>query len=336
MAATTAAAPAPPIPASRHSFLRRLLTSHPDLIHTLSGAAAGVASSLVTNPLEVVKIRLQNRSTGGPPPSTWAALRAILAAEGIRGLYRGFPQTLMGYLPTWAIYFSAYERYKDAFAGLSGRPRDSSPVHIAAAGAAGATNTVVTNPIWVLRTRFIVQSAAALGSGPTPYRYTSTLDAVRTIWRDEGPAAFYKGLGASLLGTLHVVVMFPLYERLRRTFGAAMGGRPGEKDPAAAVLAASALSKMLASAVTYPHEVVRTRLHTHQPHPQPLPKPPPAHQAGKLTIRALLAQILHDEGWRGLYRGFGTNLVKTVPATMVTMLTYEGCRAWFEGVVRGD
>lgn len=46
-----------------------------------------------------------------------------------------------------------------------------------------------------------------------PYRHT--LDAALTIWRTEGPSAFYRGLLPSLLGILHVAVQFPLYEQLK-------------------------------------------------------------------------------------------------------------------------
>jgi solute carrier family 25 folate transporter 32 len=37
------------------------------------------------------------------------ALRRIWLKEGIRGLYCGLEPTVMGYLPTWAIYFSVYD-----------------------------------------------------------------------------------------------------------------------------------------------------------------------------------------------------------------------------------
>jgi hypothetical protein len=46
-------------------------------------------------------------------------------------------------------------------------------------------------------------------------RYRHTLDAALTIWRTEGPSAFYRGLLPSLLGILHVAVQFPLYEQLK-------------------------------------------------------------------------------------------------------------------------
>lgn len=103
----------------------------------------------------------------------------IWAEEGIRGLYRGLGPTIFGYLPTWAIYFAVYDAAKPTFADMRSS-ESSSPfsrgrtgqadlsagrhdggddvvAHIAAAVTAGATSTVATNPLWVIKTRFMVR-----------------------------------------------------------------------------------------------------------------------------------------------------------------------------------
>jgi solute carrier family 25 folate transporter 32 len=43
---------------------------------------------------------------------TVGTLSRIWYEEGIRGLYRGLSPTILGYLPTWAIYFTAYDYCK--------------------------------------------------------------------------------------------------------------------------------------------------------------------------------------------------------------------------------
>lgn len=50
-------------------------------------------------------------------------------------------------------------------------------------------------------------------------RYKHTLDAALTIYRTEGPSAFFRGLLPSLLGITHVAVQFPLYEHLKQVTG---------------------------------------------------------------------------------------------------------------------
>jgi len=75
---------------------------------------------------------------------------------------------------------------------------------------------------------------------------------------------------------------------------------------------------MVASVATYPHEVVRTRLQTQRR--LLLPSGAPRKRSG---IIRTTRKIIHFEGWRGLYKGLSVNLIRTVPNSAVTMLTYE-------------
>ena len=79
-------------------------------------------------------------------------------------------------------------------------------MHIIAAMTAGATGTCLTNPLWVVKTRFMAQAVLP----PTAPRYHNTVDAIVTIYRTEGLRAFYKGLLPSLIGVTHVSVQLPL------------------------------------------------------------------------------------------------------------------------------
>lgn len=71
---------------------------------------------------------------------------------------------------------------------------------------------------------------------------------------------------------------------------------------------------MVASMVTYPHEVVRTRLQIVRNHAESLHPPGIWH-----TIK----DVWHTQGFRGFYRGLPVNLIRTVPNSALTILTYE-------------
>lgn len=94
--------------------------SHENLKHSIAGAGAGIVSSIVTCPLDVAKTRLQNQGIAKPGEKlykgTVGTLSRIWQEEGIRGLYRGLGPTILGYLPTWAIYFTAYDYCKSHWA----------------------------------------------------------------------------------------------------------------------------------------------------------------------------------------------------------------------------
>jgi len=79
--------------------------------------------------------------------------------------------------------------------------------------------SVLTNPIWVIKTRMCLQRPGQPGS------YRGLLDAVRQIYRTEGVASFYKGLVPSLFGVLHGGVQFMAYEELKKVFQS-----PGRTD----------------------------------------------------------------------------------------------------------
>ena len=217
---------------------------------------------------------------------------------------------------------------------------------------AGACSTMVTNPIWVIKTRLMSQtSAKPNGHYRPPWHYHNTLDAARKMYHGEGIKSFYSGLTPAMLGLTHVAIQFPLYEVFKRRFtGIGVEDVETAEDREAHFYGLSAavfLSKVIASTATYPHEVVRTRLQTqqrsaaHSSH-QGLAqrsqigkgsdhgRPPGGLSAGILpssprargTIQTCRT-ILLEEGWRGFYAGLGTNLIRAVPSAMTTILTFE-------------
>lgn len=104
------------------------------------GAAAGVASGIVTCPLDVIKTKLQAQGgfvrRGGKmvePSNLYRGMigtgRMIWREEGVRGLYRGLGPMLMGYLPTWAVYLTVYDRSREFYYDKTGRSMPAHPLH---------------------------------------------------------------------------------------------------------------------------------------------------------------------------------------------------------------
>jgi solute carrier family 25 (mitochondrial folate transporter), member 32 len=102
----------PPPSSTPANTIRQYVT--PDAKNAISGACAGILTSLITCPLDVVKTRLQAQiktlevdkgGLGVPSGALYrginASLKRIWTEEGIRGLYRGLGPVMVGYLPTW-------------------------------------------------------------------------------------------------------------------------------------------------------------------------------------------------------------------------------------------
>lgn len=274
-------------------------------------------------------------------------LSTIYREEGIPGLYRGVVPITIGYLPTWAIYFVVYEDVKKltAASSLADYPFFS---HMISALSAGSSSTLATNPIWVVKTRLMTQS-------PGHTKYKGTIDAFHKMFVEEGVLSFYAGLGPALLGLLHVAVHFPLYEELKKLFHVDENVPKLQQSPQ--IVTASVISKICASSITYPHEVIRTRIQiqptiiesitsasptSQNPGRAPAAPPQPSASSAPSTpqdttflkkrntslmkyhgIIQTTKTIWREEGWRAFYSGLGMNMIRTVPASALTLLTYE-------------
>lgn len=103
-------------------------------LNALAGAIGGFTSGIVTCPLDVIKTKLQAQGGfaqhGSRHTRVYKGLigtaSVIWNQEGIRGLYRGLGPIVMGYLPTWAVWFTVYNRTKRFLSEYQSRHRPSS------------------------------------------------------------------------------------------------------------------------------------------------------------------------------------------------------------------
>ncbi|THV07460.1 mitochondrial carrier [Dendrothele bispora CBS 962.96] len=160
-----------------------------------AGGAAGGCQVIFTNPLEIVKIRLQvqgeaAKAEGAIPRGAIHIVRQL----GILGLYRGASACLLRDIPFSAIYFPAYGHLKsDVFKeGYNGKQLSFLET-LAAAGMAGMPAAYFTTPADVVKTRLQVESR----KGQTNYK--GLRDAFVKIYREEGFRALFKGGPARVL-----------------------------------------------------------------------------------------------------------------------------------------
>jgi len=96
-----------------------------DFIRTFAGAISGIASSIVTCPLDVIKIKLQ--AQGGFRRGTTSSRlsftnrgllgvgREVWLEKGLKGMYQGLGPSVLAYFPRWAIFFATYHRSHEVF-----------------------------------------------------------------------------------------------------------------------------------------------------------------------------------------------------------------------------
>ena len=155
----------------------------------LSGGMAGMSQVIFTNPLEIVKIRLQvqgeaARIAGVPREGAIKICRDL----GIRGLYKGASACLLRDIPFSAIYFTVYSHLKSDLFKEGKDGKKISPLELLIAGAlAGMPAAYLATPADVIKTR--LQVVARTGQ----QTYHGIIDATSKILREEGITAFFKG-----------------------------------------------------------------------------------------------------------------------------------------------
>ncbi|KAG8096617.1 hypothetical protein GUJ93_ZPchr0013g35899 [Zizania palustris] len=187
-----------------------------------------------------------------------------------------------------------------------------------AGGVAGAVSKTCTAPLARLTILFQVQG---MHSDVATLRKTSMWREASRIVYEEGFRAFWKGNLVTIAHRLpYSSISFYAYERYKNMlqsipgldknggFGADVGVR----------LISGGLSGITAASMTYPLDLVRTRL---------------AAQTNTAYYRGIshaLYAICRDEGVKGLYKGLGATLLGVGPSIAISFCVYETLRSHWQ------
>uniref|UniRef100_A0A3B4F6Y1 Solute carrier family 25 member 36-A n=1 Tax=Pundamilia nyererei TaxID=303518 RepID=A0A3B4F6Y1_9CICH len=277
------------------------MTQRDTLVHLFAGGCGGTVGAILTCPLEVVKTRLQSSSV------TLYVSEVQLSTVNGASVARVSPPGPLHCLK--AIYFAAYSTAKEKLNGVL--EPDSTQVHMVSAGMAGFTAITATNPIWLIKTRL------QLDSRNRGERRMSAFECIRRVYQMDGLRGFYRGMSASYAGISETVIHFVIYETIKRKWleykaQASMDEEEESVKDASdfvGMMLAAATSKTCATSIAYPHEVIRTRLRE---------------EGSKYrSFFHTLLTVSKEEGYRALYRGLTTHLVRQIPNTAIMMCTYE-------------
>lgn len=191
----------------RYQQQHHLFGDHPIAQAFVAGMLSGLGSSMITSPIDLIKIREQ-MDTSSRKKTTWGVLRHVVRTEGVsKGVFRGWCTTAvrdLGYGP----YFASYELLNASIRSYTGKPLTN--VDMAVSGAlAGVVAWLSTFWADVIKTK--IQASTRFDDSPG--KRSLFWATARETYASGGWRAFFVGVGPTVLRALPVnAVLFVTYE----------------------------------------------------------------------------------------------------------------------------
>ncbi|KAJ7455300.1 mitochondrial carrier domain-containing protein [Mycena galericulata] len=324
----------------------------------LAGALGGCFSTAVVYPLDVAKTRIQaSKGKSKDELSMFSVLLRIFKREGVFGFYRGFWATMINTFSMQYAYFFFYSFVRNSYINRLARklpagaalPALSTAAELLIGAIAGALAQIFTIPVSVIATRQQV-------GRPTPSSYAaatkndtvdddSFLGVAREIIEEEGVGGLWLGIKPGLVLTVNPAITYGVFERVKGIFVAAQikAGASDKITPGLSFLI-GAVSKTLATVVTYPYIMAKVRIQTrnadvdeakvehldlpvaHHPHHDHSALKHP----GALDI---LGQVWQKEGPVGWYRGMAAQITKAVLSQALLFMSKEQFEQWALAII---
>jgi solute carrier family 25 carnitine/acylcarnitine transporter 20/29 len=183
----------------------------------LSGFFSGTVMSIITSPIDNIRIRLQSaqnlicvNNRTYKMNSTLQCMRSILKHHGIKGFYIAFPIGFLRESIASTIYFTTFEYFRSKERLYN--DKNMSILKSFLVGAlAGGINWSITFPIDVVKTKRISDTIEH-----TNRLYTNSLDCFKQIWSKYGLKGFYTGFSVVFVRALIVNgVVLTSFDRYR-------------------------------------------------------------------------------------------------------------------------
>lgn len=227
-----------------------VIASNPVIKSFVAGSFSGTFSTILFQPLDLVKTRLQNPVPaaigGGPASGMLTIMGHILQKEHITGLWRGMTPSLTRCVPGVGLYFSSLYWLKNHMVGPG---KELEPLQAVTLGIiARSMSGVCMIPITVIKTRY--------ESGV--YDYKSIGAALKNIYQTEGFRGLSCGLAPTLIRDAPFSGLYLLfYTQSKQAFPAELLNSPMS---APIHFSCGVVAGLLASLVTQPADVIKTKM----------------------------------------------------------------------------
>lgn len=278
---------------------KEFLANYPLVKAFLAGSFSGTFSTVLFQPLDLVKTRLQNTPATvvngrHGAVSMLSVFSNIVQQEHIKGLWRGMVPSITRCVPGVGLYFSSLDYLKSHF--LQGRTPtalESITMGFCARSMSGA----ILIPITVVKTRF--------ESGV--YRYSSMSSALTEIYRTEG----IRGMTCGLVPTLFRDAPFSGLYLMFYTQTKQLVPKDILNSPYASPVhfTCGVAAGILASIVTQPADVLKTKMQLYP------------HKFNGLW--SVIVYVHNTYGFQGYFKGMVPRMLRRTLMAAMAWTVYE-------------
>lgn len=137
----------------------------------------------------------------------------VMRYEGPRALFSGSTMATSRAVLMTVGQLSMYDQFKDLLLTQTpeGLLKDDTTTHLIASLMAGTTATTLTQPLDVVKTRWMNETRG---------HYKNGLDVAKSIMKDYGPIGFFRGYVPAFVRLApHTMLTFVFLEQMRAKFG---------------------------------------------------------------------------------------------------------------------
>ncbi|KAI1788946.1 solute carrier family 25 member 38 [Ganoderma leucocontextum] len=300
--------------------------------HLISGAVSGFASTIILQPFDLLKTRIQQpdylSKHGHNPLSPQSTLifrtaRNIVQSNGVFGLWRGTAASLLRNVPGVALYFTGLNQFRTFLAtspyfaplrapsssySTSTLPKLTAQGNLLAGALTRTTVGLILNPFSVIKARY----------ESSYYSYGSLPEAFFGLIRS-GPSEIFRGaVASSLRDAPYAGIFVVFYEHIKATLSSAVASAPNSAVVGVPFSLSTSVNSFaaasagaLATLATQPFDVMKTKMQV---------RSDMKYHGLWSTVRAVWQQ----RGVAGFFDGATLRMSRKIFSSAIGWAVYEG------------
>lgn len=283
----------------------------------LLGGIAAVCAGFFTNPLEVIKTRLQLqgelRAQGTYTRhyrNTLQAFYTVARNDGLRSIQKGLGPALMYQAVMNSARLGTYQVLMNTGAAHDEKGRTMLPVTIAFGALSGCLGSFVASPFYMVKVHLQAASAASIAVG-YQHSHSSGSSALLEVYRKAGVFGLWRGVsGAMTRVTIGSAAQLSTFSQFQSFLSEYLDKK---RTDMSVLIASSLVSGLVVCLLMTPFDVICTRLYN-----QNVDK----HGKGVMykNILDCGVKILKNEGLQAFYKGLGPHYFRIGPHTLLSLV----------------